>query len=234
MRLLATIIIIALLILGCKSDQSKIKIEYYGDGSKKTEYSTDSKGVLNGVSRSFYPNGNLKYVGEYVDGFRVGDHKEYYSNGNLMNHFTYTIVDGNELNVIRKKYDEDGLILFDGKVVNAKFSFIELSDRGVFPGDTMKLLVKLEEPTFFNSVVFLGDYDPYLKINKNSNEVLEFDGKGNEVIVAVVVNAGENIIKGLFRDFTFETYPNNDTLAYTVAEESYFEYRFSVKDKKEI
>lgn len=219
------IIIITFSILGCKK-QSNIKIEYYESGSKKTEYRIDNKGILNGVSKSFYPNGKLKYIGEYIDGLRNGEHKDYYPNGNLKQLFTYTIEIGHEKCISKKIYDEERMIIFDGKFVVKDFSYVKLNTQKILPGDTLKLLVGLKDPAYFNSVIFLGDYDPYLNIGDTSNDIIEFDGKKNEVIVSVIAKPGKNIIKGLFRDFTFELYPNNDTLAYTGAEESYFEYQF--------
>lgn len=117
------------------------------------------------------------------------------------------------------------MILFDGRFALRQFSFTKLNDN-IGPGDTLKLLVKLDDPTYYNSVIYLGNYDPYLKILDRPDSLLEFNGKGNEVVVSVPVKLGKNMIKGLFRDFTMKLYPDNDTLAYTVAEESYFEYQF--------
>lgn len=220
------IVILTLLTIRCK-DESKLEVEYYDNGNIKTEYRTNSKGILDGLNKSFYKDGKLKYEGEYRDGLRIGEHREYYPNGVLKQSFAYTIENGHEKSLSKKIFDEEGLILYDGKVVNKDFYFSGLNS-DLMEGDTLRLLVKLKDPTYFNSVIFLGDYDPYLKLRGDAKNVVEFDGKKNEVVVSVKVKPGTNIVKGLFRDFTFKPYPNNDSLAYTTAEESYFEYQFKV------
>lgn len=221
------ILALTLLIICCK-DESKLEVEYYDNGTIKTEYRTNSKGILNGFNKSFYKDAKLKYEGEYKDGLRIGKHNDYYPNGVLKQSFLYTIENGHERCLSKKIFDEEGLILYNGKVVNKDFYFSTLNN-SFNEGDTLRLLVKLKDPTYFNSVIFLGDYDANLNLRGDPKNLTEFDGKKNEVVVSVIVKPGVNIVKGLFRDFTFEPYPNNDSLAYTIAEESYFEYQFKPK-----
>lgn len=227
--------IIAILIfftIRCQ-DGSKPEVEYYDNGNIKTEYRVNSDGFLDGLNRSFYADGKLKYEGQYSDGLRVGEHREYYPDGVLKQAFVYSLENGRERSLSKRIFDEKGLILYDGKTVDREFYFSILSNN-LNVGDTIRLLVKLKDPMYRNSVIFLGDYDPYLKLKGDPKNVAEFDGKGNEVVVSVKVKPGTNIVRGIFRDFTFKPYSKDDSLAYTVAEESYFEYQFKAEPKKQL
>lgn len=59
-------------------------ISYYDTGVKWSEsYYTDGK--RDGHSLTFYPNGQVRYVGEYSDDERIGNWKFYDEEGNLTN-----------------------------------------------------------------------------------------------------------------------------------------------------
>lgn len=59
-------------------------VAYYEDGTKWSEnFYTD--GIKSGHSVTFFPNGNVRYVGEYKNDERVGTWKFYDLEGNLTN-----------------------------------------------------------------------------------------------------------------------------------------------------
>jgi len=75
-----------------KNDENGLRnglwIAYYEDGTKWSE-SYYVKGKKSGHSLSFYPNGNVRYVGEYLDDEKIGTWKFYDENGDLSNEETF-------------------------------------------------------------------------------------------------------------------------------------------------
>lgn len=63
-------------------------ISYYENGIKWSE-SYYIKGKKSGHSLSFFPNGAVRYVGEYLDDQKVGTWKFYDENGELTNEETF-------------------------------------------------------------------------------------------------------------------------------------------------
>lgn len=57
---------------------------YYEDGTKWSE-SYYVKGILDGHSLTFYPNGQIRFVGEYKMGEKTGTWKFYSETGELTN-----------------------------------------------------------------------------------------------------------------------------------------------------
>lgn len=63
-------------------------IAYYENGTKWSEsYYVD--GIRDGHSLSFYPNGRIRYVGEYKNDVKVGEWKFYNEDGSLATVETY-------------------------------------------------------------------------------------------------------------------------------------------------
>lgn len=63
-------------------------IAYYENGTKWSEsYYVD--GIRDGHSLSFYPNGRIRYVGEYKNDVKVGTWKFYNEDGTLATEETY-------------------------------------------------------------------------------------------------------------------------------------------------
>lgn len=88
-----------------------VESKYLGE-SLKWNY---ENGVLNGVSKGYYENGNLKYEQNYKNGILDGKMKLYYENGKIE-------VDGNYKNGkaegVWKSYYEDGKLKGEGKFGN--------------------------------------------------------------------------------------------------------------------
>jgi antitoxin component YwqK of YwqJK toxin-antitoxin module len=75
-----------------KNDENGLRnglwIAYYENGKKWSE-SYYVKGKKSGHSLSFYPNGNVRYVGEYLNDEKIGTWKFYDENGDLSNEETF-------------------------------------------------------------------------------------------------------------------------------------------------
>lgn len=113
-------------------------IEYFDDGSIKKQEFYNSNGILEGKSKSYFPNGNLKVVGEhdfvtgkkdgkwvqfyesgdtmsvsyFRKGLQVGDHVEYHENGKLKIQCKYNF--SGKLHGTYQEMDENGETLSKG------------------------------------------------------------------------------------------------------------------------
>ncbi|MCZ8023648.1 MAG: hypothetical protein O9294_17925 [Cytophagales bacterium] len=177
--------------------------------------------------KEYYPNGKLKTEGEFRNGSPIGKHREYFENGNLKIERFYQEGNDRQKLVSQKIYGVDQLIELDRKIVDKDFHFelLRVSD------DSVEVLIRLLNPNYEFCLAVVGHVTEDLFTNLESNNKQFIGNNNHEVIVKLPVSTGENVIKGLFSDFKFEPYPHIDTLAYTVAEDSYFEYRFSISSK---
>ena len=64
-------------------------VSYYDDGTKWSE-NFYSNGIKSGHSVTFFPSGNVRYVGEYRNDERFGTWKFYDEQGNLTNEEKFT------------------------------------------------------------------------------------------------------------------------------------------------
>lgn len=76
-----------------------------GDSKDEIEYIDD---LRNGWSRSYYPDGNLRYEGKYIDDNPNGDHNWYWENGKVKKQGQYVM---GRKNGDWKKYDKTGILL---------------------------------------------------------------------------------------------------------------------------
>ena len=224
---------ILVILTACQRDNNA-KIEYYENGIVKRQYSLNSDENFDGLATTYYESGEVKYVGNYNDGLRIGEHIENYRNGKIKKYFRYEIVGGEEKWIEKKSYDESDLILFDIKHVSKKFEYKILNNMPISSGDTVSISIALVNPTYTNSIVFLGNYDANLNVIIDDASSQRFEGSGSKVVVSYPAKEGDNKISGMFRDFTMDLIPGNDTLGYTIAEESYFEYHFNINEGRSI
>lgn len=105
------------------------KIDYYYDGTKEAEY-TLLNGKLNGSLKSYHDNGQLKKIGNYLNGVENGLFKEYDENGNIV--VEYNMLN-DELNGAFKTYFTNGQILKSGSYLKGKENglFIEFDEYGI-------------------------------------------------------------------------------------------------------
>ena len=99
------------------------KYEIIGNDGKGKEYklNTDillfegeySNGKKNGEGKEFYESGKLKYEGGYINGKRDGIGKEYYESGRLK-------YKRNNVKEIGEEYFENGRIKYKGEYLNQK------------------------------------------------------------------------------------------------------------------
>lgn len=218
-----------LIALGCTTKKDE---KYYSNGNKEYEIEYQN-GLQDGDTKTYYETGQLKYAGKYQGGKRIGKHVSYYPDGKIKHEYEYTIENGKEKFVSKKEYGTSGLISFESRF-SAKEIVIEDNGNGEYNvGDTVFLKLELLNPTYENCMVVLGSFDEYLNVLEGPKEVpTPFMGNQNHEVqfwVKAEVN-GANKLTGIIRDFTIKAI--NDTLGYTLAEDSYFEYRFRVKDKR--
>lgn len=68
--------------LNKQNERNGLWISYYENGVKWSE-SYYEHGLLNGHSVTFFPNGKIRYVGEYINDEKVGEWKFYDEAGEL-------------------------------------------------------------------------------------------------------------------------------------------------------
>ena len=66
-------------------------MEHYDNGKIKIKAKYNEKGKLNGEYKEFFEDGTLKKEGTFMDGEKIGSHKEYDDKENLISNETYTI-----------------------------------------------------------------------------------------------------------------------------------------------
>jgi antitoxin component YwqK of YwqJK toxin-antitoxin module len=95
---------------GCGS-KHKTKEEHSPDGKLKAIYSYNDEGILDGVTKRYYPSGKLKGEETYKNNAKEGIYKEYYESGKLRRETNYK--DG-KLDGIVKEYYENGKVMVEG------------------------------------------------------------------------------------------------------------------------
>jgi len=224
------ILIIWIFLCASCDEKNHTEKETYANGRIKYIVEKNDEDIQNGLSKFYYENGNLEYVGEFRNGLRIGHHQEYFENGGLKKEATYVIEDGTEKWVAEKLYGLDGLIEIHRIQVDKEVSVELIKDDNSFVSrDTIKILLRLVNPKYPNSIVVLGDIDKNLRSLNNLTSRTIIGNNNHEVEISHSLSEGSNVIRGMFRDFKYEPYPKIDTLGYTVAEDSYFE--FSLKPK---
>ena len=71
------------------SSQLYSMIEYHENGTVKTMGKFTETGEYHGLLKSTWPNGNLRFTGEYNYGLRVGMISEYFKDGTIMSECYY-------------------------------------------------------------------------------------------------------------------------------------------------
>ena len=217
-----------LIVFGCANKDEK----YYSNGNK--EYEIEYKnGIQDGDTKTYYETGQLKYAGKYQGGKRIGKHISYYPNGKIEHEYEYAIKNDKENCFLKKHYGASGLISFESTFSKKEVHILDSGDGDYYIGDTIFFKLKILNPSYENCMVLLGIFDEDLNVLEEPKETPKpFIGNQNhEVQFWIKTEAkGANKLTGIVRDFTVKAL--NDTLGYTLAEDSYFEYRFSVKDKK--
>jgi hypothetical protein len=209
-----------------------MKVEYYPSGGKKMEAGVDRHGLLDGRFKSYFENGQLAHEGKYKSGLKMGLHRQYYEDGKLKDEFIYKIFNDKELLVEKKKYAPDGLIFLHAKNVERNFD-IRVQKSEAHLGDTVKVSIKLLNPTYENSLAIIASFDENLNVADSSVQMKNFidDNDDHEVLVEVLPKeVGENKFTGLFRDFSVDLIPGSDSLGYRIAEDSFFEFLVIVED----
>ena len=75
------------------------------------------KGILNGPVNVYYPNGKIKIKQFFINNRKAGIWQYYYENGKMKSEIVYNIMSNDEEGIV-KNYDEKGIIVSEGKVVN--------------------------------------------------------------------------------------------------------------------
>jgi len=73
---------------GVYDEYNGVKRTYYDDGTLKNEY-TLKNGFINGVTKSFHPNGKLKTTSFFVNNIRHGFEKTYGEDGVIVSEYNY-------------------------------------------------------------------------------------------------------------------------------------------------
>jgi hypothetical protein len=102
-----------------KKDLSGYKITFIADGGdfEHSEQQFDLNGKLNGLSCSYYKNGNLSTRRTYIHGLQEGQSKFYFENGTIR--VTDDFLHG-KLNGYDIRYTPDGKVEYKTKYVNGE------------------------------------------------------------------------------------------------------------------
>ncbi len=71
------------------TDDSKYKIEYYLDGTKKSEGLINNDSLKTGIWKFYYPNGNISNISHFFNGKKDGSSIQYFSNGQISDSINY-------------------------------------------------------------------------------------------------------------------------------------------------
>ena len=100
------------------SDGNIIRIiKYSNRGILKTDKSFDNELRLNGISREYYTNGEIKTEENYVNGKKQGSYKNFYRTGELLREDVYY---NDKMNGISKMYHRNGIIEKESFYSNGK------------------------------------------------------------------------------------------------------------------
>ncbi|NMC58442.1 MAG: hypothetical protein GYA51_03505, partial [Candidatus Methanofastidiosa archaeon] len=100
---------------GVFDNDNGLKTFYDDNGNKEAEYYLKD-GKINGIAKSFFPNGQIKVISNFINGNKSGISKEYDENGNQTYEFTYL---NNELNGFYKVF-ENGMLSITGTLINGE------------------------------------------------------------------------------------------------------------------
>ena len=100
------------------SDGNIIRIiKYSNRGILKTDKSFDNELRLNGISREYYTNGEIKTEENYVNGKKQGSYKNFYRTGELLREDVYY---NDKMNGISTMYHRNGIIKKESFYSNGK------------------------------------------------------------------------------------------------------------------
>ena len=75
------------------------------------------RGIINGPINIYYPNGKIQVKQFFINNRKAGIWQYFYENGKLKTEIVYNIM-SNEEEGIMKNYDEKGVIISEGKIIN--------------------------------------------------------------------------------------------------------------------
>jgi len=230
-----TIRILLLTILLCGACHRNIKTEFYPSGKKRLEAETNKEGTVNGMLRTFHENGQTAYEGKYTMDKKIGWHKQFYENGILQDEFLFEIKDGQSVLTEKRKYGKNGLIFFHSKIASKKIT-VSVLNENIYVNDVVKVRINIVDPKYENSAVMIGSFDANLNPLEDVSLMKDYlELNGHQVSIEVVPKVvGDNKFTGLFRDFTIDLIPGNDSLGYRIADESFFEFVITAKKKESI
>lgn len=71
------------ILTSCLNRELKHKVYYYDNGNKNYEYDLNSNNKIHGKIFTYYPNGNLEMIVEYINGIPSGKYYKFYKTGIL-------------------------------------------------------------------------------------------------------------------------------------------------------
>lgn len=178
----------------------------------------------------FYENGNIMYSGTFEGKLKKGIHYQYFEDleGVVQYEAEYQIVNGKEVLIRRKKYNEEGVALYDSRLTDKKLMFESSSDT-INLGDSWGVKITIANPKYELVDARWGAIDKNLNI-LDSSQVHYVSGFDHSVNIQILAESeGSNTLKGYLSDFTIK--PINDSIGVTISEDMYFEYKYYVKRK---
>lgn len=170
---------------------------------------------LNGLSKIFHTNGNIKEIGNYLDNWKVGVWKSYYPSG-VLESYRYYNPDLDSLNLYYyKKYGTDGGL--DSLMYHLIFD--TPNDTQFIVGDTFQLDVTLDYSEF-DSIHVAGLIE-YNAEHPGFEDTLWYTG--NTLICEIVpLKVGSNIVEGKF----IELNGNIEDVEEAFGGERFFRYEY--------
>lgn len=105
--------------------QNKEHKEYFDDERIKEIGFFDENGIKTGEWKTFHENGQLKEIGNYLDGTKIAEWKSYHENGQLKKHGN--ILDGLKIEKW-KYYDENGKLQSEDEQLKHEIEDIKIND----------------------------------------------------------------------------------------------------------
>jgi hypothetical protein len=217
-------------IIACSDKE--VRKTYYPDGIVE-EINEFVNGKKNGMARSYHKNGVISYEGEYKDNQRIGWHNYYTVEGKVKHKTFWSIVYGKELALKNVTLDGEGNVI--GEVSFAKKDLQITSDREVYYlGDTIRLRIRILNPTFKYCKAALGIFDENLNVLKYTGELqfIEGDLEHKVSMRILLTKAGADTVTGLIRDYDFRY--QNDSTGLVLGEDSFFSFPIEVKQPNPI
>jgi hypothetical protein len=164
----------------------KVEKEYYPNGNVKYQWEVKD-GVRNGITRSYFENGDQETEGRYMDDKPVGWHILYYPGGQVHQRTYYQSVNGVERRARQMLYDKKGRLTADFRFAEKSITSELLQTGTIHVNDTVVIKLTIKDPKHALCAADLGKYDENLneKDGPNKDFLAHRGNKNHEVLMGI-------------------------------------------------